>query len=139
MLKDLYRKGMSISDIARQTGYDRKTIRAAIHAPLSAEKPKRALRPRKIETYEAYLQERMAEGVLNAHKLYMEIQQRGYSGGESQVKAYVHPFRLAREQQATVRFETEPGQQAQVDWGSFGYVDYAGKRQRLYGFAMTLG
>jgi len=139
MLKDLYRKGVSISDIARQTGYDRKTVRAAIQAPLSTEKPERALRARKIEAYEAYLQERMAEGVLNAHKLYMEIQKRGYSGGESQVKAYVQPFRLAREQQATVRFETEPGQQAQVDWGSFGYLDYAGKRQRLYGFAMTLG
>jgi hypothetical protein len=38
-----------------------------------------------------------------------------------------------------VRFETEPGQQAQVDWGHFGYADLSGKRERLYGFVMTLG
>ncbi|MHB8614415.1 MAG: IS21 family transposase [Candidatus Dormibacteraceae bacterium] len=139
MLKDLYRKGVSISEIARQTGHDRKTIRAAVSAPLHIEGPKRGLRARKIDEYVGYLHGRMAEGVLNAHKLFMEIQAQGYRGGESQVKAYVHPYRIARLTAATVRFETEPGEQAQVDWGHFGYIDYAGQRGRLYGFAMTLG
>ena len=34
MIKDLRRKGMSLSDIARQTGHDRKTVRRAIDEPL---------------------------------------------------------------------------------------------------------
>jgi hypothetical protein len=38
-----------------------------------------------------------------------------------------------------VRFETEPGHQAQVDWGHFGYLQVEGKWQRLYAFVMTLG
>jgi len=38
-----------------------------------------------------------------------------------------------------VRFETEPGQQAQVDWGHFGFINHYGKRRRLYLFVMTLG
>lgn len=139
MLKEMYRKGLSISEIARQTGYDRKTIRAAIQTPLTKEKRRRQVGVRKISRYEGYVKERMGEGVLNAHKLFLEIQERGYTGGESQVKAYVHPYRMANQQTATVRFETEPGQQAQVDWGSFGYIDDEGQRKRLYGFAMTLG
>ena len=34
MIKDLHRKGMSISDIARQTGHDRKTVHKALDEPL---------------------------------------------------------------------------------------------------------
>ena len=34
MIKELHHKGVSISDIARLTGHDRKTVRAAIQAPL---------------------------------------------------------------------------------------------------------
>ena len=139
MMKDLYRKGVSVSEIARQTGHDRKTVRAAIQAPLQMERAKRSPRARKLDPYTAYILARIAEGVTNAHKLFIEICAQGYPGGESQVKAYVHPLRVARQEQATIRFETEPGQQAQVDWGQFGYVDYYGQRRRLYGFAMTLG
>lgn len=36
MIKDLYRKGVSISEIARRTGRDRKTIRQIVTAPLAA-------------------------------------------------------------------------------------------------------
>ena len=37
-----------------------------------------------------------------------------------------------------MRFETEPGQQAQVDWGCFGTMDYEGRQRQVYGFVMTL-
>ncbi len=33
MIRDLHRKGVSISEIARQTGRDRKTIRKAVTEP----------------------------------------------------------------------------------------------------------
>lgn len=139
MIKDLHRKGVSISEIARRTGHDRKTVRRAIQSPLEVRQT-RAPRPRKIDPYIEYLEQRMGEGVYNAHKLFGEIQARGYPGGETQVRAYVQPCRPRRVgEQATVRFETEPGQQAQVDWGHFGYVEIEGKRQRLYAFVMTLG
>ncbi len=38
-----------------------------------------------------------------------------------------------------MRSETEPGQQAQVDWSSFGYISLDGRQQRLYAFVMRLG
>jgi transposase len=139
MIKDLYRKGISISEIARQTGHDRKTVRRAIQGEIVA--PRRPAPPkrRKIEPYGDYLQRRMAEGVYNARKLYREIQARGYPGGLTQVILYVQLFRPPRQEAATVRFETEPGQQAQVDWGSCGYIDVEERRKTLYCFVMTLG
>ena len=39
---------------------------------------------------------------------------------------------------ATVRFETEPGEQAQVDWACFGTIQHQGRQHRLYAFLMTL-
>ena len=36
MIKDMHRKGISISEIARQTGRDRKTVRKAINGELIA-------------------------------------------------------------------------------------------------------
>lgn len=34
MIKDLYRKGVSISEIARRTGHDRKTVRKIATGPV---------------------------------------------------------------------------------------------------------
>ena len=38
-----------------------------------------------------------------------------------------------------MRFETEPGEQAQVDWGSLSYIGTDGKQRRVWVFVMTLG
>jgi transposase len=46
----------------------------------------------------------------------------------------VAPWRGEGQERAFVRFETAPGEQAQMDWGHFG--NWGGKR--LYGFALTL-
>ncbi len=140
MIKDMHRQGLSISEIARQTGRDRKTVRKAVQGELLAvRKPSQSTRERKLDPYVAYLQQRMGEGVYNARKLYREIQARGYLGGLTQVILYLQPFRPPRRESATVRFETEPGQQGQVDWGSFGYINAVGRRKTLYCFVMTLG
>jgi transposase len=141
-MKDMYRKGISISEIARQTGHDRKTVRRAIQtglAPAGAKPVRRKRRERKLDAYVPYLQQRMAEGVYNTRKLHQELKARGYSGGLTQVILYVQPYRPAQQEKAVMRFETEPGHQAQVDWGSFGYIAQDGRRRQLYGFVMTLG
>lgn len=139
MIKDLQRRGVSISEIARLTGHDRKTIRQVLKEPVTPVPRPRQKKIRKIENYTAYLEQRMAEGVFNAQKLYQEIKGQGYQGKERQVRAFVQPFREVSQSRATIRFETEPGQQAQVDWGHFGLINYQGRQRRLYGFVMTLG
>jgi transposase len=139
MIKELYRMGWSLSDIARHTAHDRKTVRRVLAKPLLPAAKPRKVRKRKLDPYSEYLRKRMDEGVWNAHKLYGEIRTRGYAGSETQVRGWMHPLRTARAAQATVRFETEPGQQAQVDWGHFGTIQHHGRQMRLYAFVMTLG
>lgn len=59
----------------------------------------------------------------------------GYSGGRTILKDFMQPFRELVKERTTVRFETRPGQQAQVDWGTF----QKPARKRVQGFVMTLG
>lgn len=142
MIRDLHRKGVSISEIARLTGHDRKTVRSVLARPLiPAPRPARQRRSCKLDPFASYIEGRLADGVYNARKRYHEIQARGYTGKETQVRAFVQPHREARraEARATVRFETAPGEQAQVDWGHFGTIEHHGRQRRLYGFVMTLG
>jgi transposase len=135
----LYRKGVTISEIARISGHSRTTIRTIVHGLLSPPPQKRKARGRKIDPFIPYLEKRMAEGVYNCRKLLDEIGRQGYQGSWSLLKSFVQPYRQARRQEATVRFETEPGEQAQVDWAHFGFIEHQGRRRRLYAFLMTLG
>ena len=140
MIREMYRKGVSISEIARRTGRDRKTIRQAVNAPnLLPPKTPRQVKACKIDPYAPYLEQRIAEGVLNARKLYGEILAQGYPGKESKVREFVHERRPDKEPIGSVRFETAPGEQGQVDWGYFGFITHHGRTYRLYAFVMTLG
>jgi transposase len=140
MLKDWFRKGLSISEIARLSGHDRKTVRALLEEPLLPQRKPRRAKSSKLDAFREYLGKRMAEGVYNARKLCQEIQGQGYEGSESLVRAWVQGLRPARpSQKATVRFETAPGQQAQIDWGHFGVIEHYGRLRHLYAFVMTLG
>lgn len=139
MIKELHHKGVSISDIARLTGHDRKTVRAVIQGPLLRQRRPTTPRASKLDPFTPYLAQRIADGVVNAQKLFHEIQAQGYPGQKSLVRNFVQPFRQARPAQATVRFETAPGEQAQVDWGHFGTIEHRGQPHKLYAFLFTLG
>ena len=101
-------------------------------------KPRRR-RSSKLDPYREYMDRRLSEGLENCVVLWREFQGLGYQGVYSLVKTYVSPRRRCRQVQATVRFETEPGEQAQVDWGSFSYVDEKGRKRRVWAFVMVLG
>ena len=108
-------------------------------APIPVYGP-RAPRGCKLDPFKPYLQERMRAGVWNCAVLLRELRERGYEGGHTVLRAYVSPFRETARTLAVRRFETPPGQQAQVDWGDLGTVDDgSGQRTRLSLFAMTLG
>jgi transposase len=139
MIRDLARQGLSISEIARRVGCDRKTARKHLDHP---DQPRYRLRPEKaskLDLFKPYLHERLSVGVFNCEVLYRELCTRGYGGRKTILRDYVKPYRKAARQQATVRFETPPGKQAQVDWGSFGTIFHEGRDRNLYGFALTLG
>jgi len=74
----------------------------------------------------------------NCAVLLRELRAQGYAGSASTLRAYVHPLRRGRAPQAARRFETRPGEQAQVDWGEFRYRTAAGGTHRVWAFVMVL-
>jgi transposase len=140
-IRSLRRQGVSISGISRLTGRDRSTIRKYLDPSIT--KPvyrRRAKRESKLAPYEAYLEARLKEGVWNAAVLLRELRGQGYTGGYTILKDWVEPKREAAQAVAVRRFETAPGQQAQVDWGSAGKLQLEdGTQLALSAFVMTLG
>jgi transposase len=140
MIRQLYQQGHSISAIARRLKLDRKTVRKALHSDGLPRYGPRAPRLSILETYKPYLKSRLAQGIQNAHRLYHEIRSQGYAGGYTIVKDFVRPLRpLVHDDELTVRFETEPARQAQVDFGEFRAIDLGGTFHRFYLFLYTLG
>jgi transposase len=135
-IHELWVRGKSISAISRLTGRDRKTIRRLLEGGQRQRKPRELLS--KLDPFREYILTRMLaeeDPVNNAEVIYDEICAKGYTGGRSILKEFMQPFRQMSKQKVTERFETPPGKQAQVDWGSFRKPS----RKRVQGFAMTLG
>ena len=138
-LRTFRRQGLSISEIHRLTGFDRKTIRKYLLHPERPRYGPRTPRPSKLESYKPYVAERLQAGVWNARVLLRELRARGYVGGYTILTDYLRPQRQAAWAVAVRRFETPPGQQAQVDWGLLGMLEQEAARQKLWGFVFTLG
>jgi transposase len=126
MIKDLYRRGVMISVIPRITGHSRRMIRAIVRSVVNPPRQKRKSRGSKLDPFVPYLEKRMEEGVFNCEKLLEEIRRQSYNGSWSLLKDFVQPYREERRPEATVRFETEPGEEGQVDWAHFGYIEHHG-------------
>jgi len=111
-------RGESVLGIGRALGIDPKTVRA-----WRARGRWRARQPRPhrsvLDPYAAWLTARAPEVEYNCAVLQRELVGQGYPGSVAQVHRFVRPRRVAAQhaRQATMRFETPPGQQAQVDFG----------------------
>ena len=143
-IAEMKRQGLSIQRISQLTGFDRKTIRKyllALPATAPAYGPRQAgtRKPGKLDPFKEYLSDRLKAGVWNARVLLREIRERGYTGGYTILTDWLRPQRQAANTVAVRRFETPPGEQAQVDWGHLGTIDIDGREQRLWVFTMTLG
>lgn len=139
LIRELFHRGFSISEISRQTGFDRKTIRKYLQQKTIPEPKKCPPRPSKLDPYKPYLQEKINEGPYTAARLFREIREMGYDGGETIVRDFIRKVRPKQGVPAVLRYETKPGVQAQVDWGELGPVEIDGKLKKLFFFNMILG
>src|SRR4051795_4888481 len=143
MILELHRQGISVSAIARQLGIDRKTVRVHIGKGLTAPGYKaRPPRARLIDPFEPYLRERLsAFPTLTGRRLWRELKERGYQGGYTAITDLLREFRPLRMAGFEVRFETPPGEQAQVDFAQFNveFTDEPGVRRIVWLFSMVLG
>jgi len=139
MLRDLFNEGLSISEIARQTSYDRKTIRKYINSetpPMRKEQPRKS---GKLDPFKDYILSRLNEHPFSAMRLYREVQDQGFTGKYGIVKNFIRGVRPKIDVPAVYRYETKPGVQGQVDWAECGKIEIDGKIRKLYCFTMVLG
>lgn len=140
-VQELHTKSLSKTAIAERLGIDRKTV-----ARLLQEGPNRSYqrqtppkRGSKLDPYRDYIRHRVIEdGVTNAQVILREIRQQGYEGGYTILKDFMKPLRPARKPKFTRRYETAPGEEAQVDWSYFGRFKLWGVERQLWCFAMVL-
>ena len=144
VILELHRQGLSISDIARRTGKDRKTVRKYVEGGMGAP-PSYSPRPKRvspIEPFRDYVCQRLlAWPDLSGRRLMREIQALGYRGGYTTVKSLVRQIRPTPHEGFEVRFETPAGHQAQVDFAEFKveFTGEPGSGRRVWLFAMVLG
>ena len=131
--------GRSIRGIAGDLGIARNTVRRYLNSPEALLPKSWTRRASKLDPYTEYLDRRLDEGLENCVVLHRELKALGYDGGYSILKSCVSPRRRRRQPEATMRFETAPGEQAQVDWGSLAYLDRHGHKHRIWVFVMTMG
>ena len=131
---------LPITEIARRLDLDRKTVRRCLQ---QAEwKPYQ--RPAACETllskHAEFLTDRAPKVAYSAQVLFQELKTKGYAGSYDTVKRFVQPLRTADAlaERATIRFETPPGHQSQIDWGS-ARVQFRHQPVVLHLFVLTLG
>ncbi len=93
LIQNLHLKGFSISEIARQTGYARKTVRKYLNLKTAPEPQKRPGRKSKLDPYKPHILKRLNESSYSAARLFREIKEMGFDGGETIVKDFIKEVR----------------------------------------------
>lgn len=132
-------EGFSERRIAKLTGLSRNTVSKYLHNPNALKTNAVTSRKSKLDPFKSMIKKWVTQdGITNCQVLLRKIRALGYQGGHSILRAYVHEFRPARQPGAVMRYETPPGDQAQVDFGEVRYRGLDGKDHRLYCFVMVL-
>ena len=136
----LHRLGWGTRRLGQQFGCSRTTVRRYVAAggwqPFAG-----ARRGGKLDGVEEWLRERFHRHRGNADVVRQDLErERGIKVSLRTVERAVQPYRreLAAEARATLRFETPPGRQLQIDFGE-ARVPIGGERVRVYLFVATLG
>jgi transposase len=117
-IRVMARRGVAVKAIARELGCSRNTVRRYLRDADAQRYKKRPARVGKLDAHKEYLSARVLQAKprwIPATVLMREIQERGYRGGVSTLKAWLAPQK-ASEADPVVRFETAPGEQMQADF-----------------------
>lgn len=137
MIKILNHQGAYIKDIAAELGVHPKTVSRALKRG-SAPQPVKKNKDSKLEAYKTKIDQLLSNNVWNAMVILRELQGEGYDGEVSLIRRYIQPKRVLQLGRVTVRFETEPGEQLQSDWGEI-TVQVGGMPTKVDFIVNTLG
>lgn len=136
-LKVMHKQGMGLKKISRITGHSINTVRRYIRNDLMPVYKARIIQSKKLDSYKSYLIERVNSAKPNwipATVLLMEIKSLGYTGKISLLRNYLSTLKPVIAKRPLIRFETNPGEQMQVDFAHFKH-----NKQIYYAFVAVLG
>ena len=135
------KKGMNYTEIARKYHIDPRTAKKYAESATRPEYVLSQTKPSKLDPYKEQITLWLEEAPYSAVRILEKIREQGFDGGHSIVREYVRGKKEQLDEKATVRFETMPGMQGQVDWAFFEdhIVNEDGKWKKLYCFLMILG
>ena len=129
--------GLSKREIKRRLAVDRKTISLYLSDP-DRRMNRKKRKPRKLDPYRDFIKELVNEyPKIKAPVVIRLIQQKGFDGEITMVRAYLRELRRTSVyKEPFIRFESEPGDQMQVDWGHFNTLEYGASKRKLYALAV---
>lgn len=129
-------EGLSEREIAERLNISRGKVRRGLAGLPSQQTPRQITS--KLDQFKpaiAELLERYPK--LSGLRIFEKLKELGYSGGITILREYLVEQRgLKRE--AFVRYETAPGEEAQVDWGYYGLLPFGNCTRKIYFFVMVL-
>ena len=136
ILDHLGRQQLTVAQTARALGLDPRTV--AKWASVKQFRPRvgRA-RSGKLDPHKGQIVRWLDAHAYSAQQIFQRLCEAGYEGGITIVKDYVHCIR-PRRAEAFLKLHFEPGEAAQVDWGSFGSIAVGSTYRRLSFFLMVL-
>ena len=136
-IKTLSGRGQNISQIAKATGHDWKTVKEVIRKlKAGQEYPLQQIREKKINKHKEQILEWIEEG-LSGLRIHEKILGMGEQISYSSVKNYL--VDLKGNQNIFMRLHSQPGEEAQVDFGYVGItLDNLGKKRKTWVFNMKL-
>lgn len=135
-IKTLFEKGYNKSQISRMLQIDRKTVRAKLKES-DEELPQKKTRPTILDPHKEYIQIEVNKDI-QAKRIFEDlVRDYDYHGSYDTVKKYIHSIREKKSKVYMV-LNTQPGEEAQVDFGYIGLLNINGKKKKAWIFVMTL-
>lgn len=137
-MRSLANQGYSYRNIARMTGLHRKTVKKYLTEG-TLPVYKKIARVSKLQPYHGMINDWLSRQDYQATRVHELLVGQGYVGSYDSVQRYLKSVKEQRDRIAYIRFETMPGQQAQVDFADFQVVNSDGTVTTAYCFVMALG
>lgn len=138
-IKALRNQGLSYREIGRRLGVDRRTAKKLAQVdepPVPKTRERTSLVDPFAHVIEAWIEK---SPKMTAKTIFEQLIPLGFEGGYTIIKEFVAKTRGEINNKATVRFETLPGYQAQVDFGKIPVEYLSGEKTNESFFAIQLG
>jgi transposase len=109
------KKGLSYAEISRKYSIDPRTARKYAEADSKPVYEMSEPKPSKLDPYKHQIDLWLEEAAYSAVRIHEKLMEQKFTGKYTIVKQYVASKKSELNEKATVRFETMPGLQGQVD------------------------